>query len=246
MKVFVVLAHPDPQSFNAAMKETAVETFSQAGHEVRVTDLHADHFKAISDSSEFDDVMQPGEGLAPDVMQQRQAEAETIPADVREQLDNIEWCDLLVLQFPIWWFSAPAILKGWFERVLVKGVAYGGGRKHGKGVFKGRHGLISCTTGTPAETYAPDGIEGDIERLLWPINNGIFHYLGMTPYKPFVSFAPRSQDDEVRAKELEKYSSYLQNLGPASELPMHDQEDYGDDERLLPDITPKSGFQYRK
>nr|CAI78155.1 unknown [Streptomyces ambofaciens ATCC 23877] len=52
----------------------------------------------------------------------------------------------------------------------ARGFAYGGGRKHAEGVFLGRKAMVCCTTGTSADTYAPDGIEGDILHLLWPVN----------------------------------------------------------------------------
>jgi NAD(P)H dehydrogenase (quinone) len=245
MKVLIVLAHPDPASFNAAMKDTVVETFSREGCEVRVTDLYAGGFRPVDTAADFAAVTGPGEAVVPDVLQQRQVDRGEVPADIAAHLADIRWCDLLVLQFPVWWFSAPAMLKGWFERVLLKGEAYGGGRKHGTGVFRGRHGLVSCTTGTPAATYAPDGVEGDIERLLWPVDNGIFHYLGMTPYRPFVSFAPRAMSAEERGDELERYAAYLSGLGSDDELPVHGADDYGDDHRLRAGVEPRSGFQYR-
>ena len=245
MNVLIVVAHPDTGSFNHALVDAAKARFTAEGHEVRVRDLYASGFRPLATAADFADVVEEGEGFALDVLQQRQADAGAVPEDIRADIDLIEWCDLLVLQFPIWWFSAPAILKGWFERVLFKGIAYGGGRKHGSGVFAGRHGLVSCTTGTPDSTYAPDGIEGDIERLLWPVNNGIFHYLGMTPYRPFVSYAPRSMDDAGRAAELTRFAEYVGQLDGRNELPMHPESDYGEDHRLRPDVVPRSGFQYR-
>lgn len=245
MNVLIVVAHPDTGSFNHALADAAKSQFVADGHDVRVRDLYASGFRPLATPADFEDVAEESEGFAPDILQQRQAEAGTVPEDIAADIDLIRWCDLLVLQFPIWWFSAPAILKGWFERVLVKGITYGGGRKHGSGVFQGRHGLVSCTTGTPGPTYAPDGIEGDIERLLWPVNNGIFHYLGMTPYRPFVSFAPRTMDDAGRAGELARYATYVEQLGAQDELPMHAESDYGADHRLRPDVVPRSGFQYR-
>lgn len=245
MNVLIVVAHPDTGSFNHALVDAAKAQFTADGHDVRVRDLYADGFRPVSTPDDFADVAEQGEGLALDVLQQRQSDAGTVPEDIAADIELIEWCDLLVLQFPIWWFSAPAILKGWFERVLVKGIAYGGGRKHGSGVFRGRHGLVSCTTGTPDTTYAPDGIEGDIERLLWPVNNGILHYLGMTPYRPFVSFEPRALDEDGRADELSRFAGYLAQLDEGDELPMHPESDYGDDHRLRADVVPRSGFQYR-
>src|SRR5699024_5835126 len=113
-------------------------------------------------------------------------------ADIVAEQEKVMWCDLMIFQFPIWWFSMPAILKAWVERVMARGFAYGGGRKHAKGVFLGRKAMVSCTMGTAASTYAEDGIEGHIQNLLGPVTNGVFHYMGFEPLPSFVACAPRN------------------------------------------------------
>ncbi len=67
----------------------------------------------------------------------------------------------------------PAILKGWADRVFARGFAYLPGRKYDTGMFKGKRALLAATTGTSADTYAPDGIDGDILVVFWPIHNGL-------------------------------------------------------------------------
>jgi NAD(P)H dehydrogenase (quinone) len=60
--------------------------------------------------------------------------------------------DLLILQFPIWWFGMPAILKGWADWVLARGFAYVAGRKYDTGMFRGKTAMVAATTGTSADT----------------------------------------------------------------------------------------------
>ena len=58
--------------------------------------------------------------------------------DLQREIDKLMWCDALILQFPLWWFGLPAILKGWVDRVFAMGVIYGSGRFYDRGVLRGR------------------------------------------------------------------------------------------------------------
>ncbi|MFI1727248.1 NAD(P)H-dependent oxidoreductase [Streptomyces sp. NPDC020489] len=244
MKVLIVHAHPEPASFNAALKDTAVATLGAQGHEVKVSDLYAMGFKAIPDADDFTTARKDPDRLQIDIEQEHQHETATFPPDVATEQAKVEWCDLMIFQFPIWWFSMPAILKGWVERVMARGFAYGGGRKHARGVFLGRKAMACCTTGTSADTYAPDGVEGDILHLLWPVNNGIFHYMGFTPLPPFTAFAPRLATEQERKECLDAYAERLRTIETTAPLFMHPREDYGPDQRLLPTVEARSGFQW--
>ena len=108
MKVLVVHCHPDPDSFIAAARDRAVATLERRGHEVRVTDLYAEGFRPELSAWERDHQRDP-----PD----------TKP-EIAEHVDNLRWCESIVLTYPTWWAGQPAMLKGWFDRVWVIGVAY--------------------------------------------------------------------------------------------------------------------------
>ncbi|BCP55026.1 NAD(P)H dehydrogenase (quinone) [Kaistia sp. 32K] len=103
MRALVVYAHPVPESFGAALRDTTLEALRASGHEVRLLDLYA---------SGFDPVMRADERRVynePDINE--------IP--IAEHLALIKWCEILVFVYPTWWFSPPAMLKGWLERVWV-------------------------------------------------------------------------------------------------------------------------------
>src|SRR5260221_5222431 len=90
----------------------------------------------------------------------------------------------MILQFPIWWFGMPAILKGWVDRVIAYGLAYGykgeGNRyRYGDGGLKGKRGLLSVTVGGPVADYLPRGINGPLDQLLFPITHGMLFFAGM-------------------------------------------------------------------
>jgi NAD(P)H dehydrogenase (quinone) len=93
--------------------------------------------------------------------------------DVQAEIDKLMAADFLLLQFPFWWYSVPAMLKGWIDRVFAYGVAYDFGRTWDRGVFRGRRAMLAFTTSAPPTSSFPDGRNGDLERTLWPLHAGV-------------------------------------------------------------------------
>lgn len=243
MHVLIVHAHPEPQSFNGALTLVAVETLQAAGHGVEVSDLYRMRFKAVADAEDF-----MGARRNPDrfdlAAEQTQACADgTLSADIRAEQDKVARADLIIFQFPVWWFGMPAILKGWADRVFARGFAYIAGRKYDTGFFKGKLAMVSVTTGTSADTYAPDGIDGDLLDILWPIHNGLFRYTGCEVLPPFAAFMPGRVDDAQRQAYLDAWRDRLRSIETTPRLFFHPREDYGPNERLKPGVTARSGFQ---
>ena len=108
MRVLTVLAHPSPDSFDAAILAKAVETLTARGHDVRVRDLYRENFAATLSAHEW--------RHNADVPRNREA--------VAAYVADLEWADALLLVFPTWWSAPPAILKGWLDRVFLPGVAF--------------------------------------------------------------------------------------------------------------------------
>lgn len=107
MNVLVVYCHPNPHSLMAAARDRAVAGLTVAGHEVRLTDLYADGFVPEMTAQERRTHREPGIG-----------------PDLQRYADDIVWAEILVLVYPTWWSGMPAMLKGWFDRVWVSGVAW--------------------------------------------------------------------------------------------------------------------------
>jgi putative NADPH-quinone reductase len=171
MNILLVFAHPEPQSFNGAMLRTAIATLEAAGHQVRVSDLYAQPFEPVSDRRNFTTVQN-----AAYFKQQREEVYATahqgFALEVEAELQKLAWCDVMIWQFPLWWFSVPAVLKGWVDRVFAMGRVYGAGQIYENGVFRGKRALLSLTTGSgsPAEAYQPGGLQGDLLGILRPIH----------------------------------------------------------------------------
>jgi putative NADPH-quinone reductase len=121
MKVLLVFAHPEPRSLNGALRDVAVAELEVQGHEVRLSDLYAEGFKPQVDRADFQAHARDAR-LMPVVASKKAFESNTLTSDVRGEIEKLLWADALILQFPLWWFSMPAILKGWVDRVFAYGV----------------------------------------------------------------------------------------------------------------------------
>ena len=216
MKVLVVLAHSEHKSFNGAMFSTAVEALTAAGHEVKTSDLHAMQFDPVSGRHNFLSAKDP-DYFKQQIEEMHATETYGFADDIENELQKIEWCDLMIWQFPLWWFSLPGILKGWVDRVFAMGRTYGGDKIYANGVFKGKRALLSLTTGGPAPAYVKGGFNGDIHAILRPIQRGMLQFLGFDVLAPQISYGPARLEDGQRKAFLAAYAKRLKNL--ASEKP---------------------------
>ena len=199
MKVLIVHAHPEPQSFNAALTGAAADALRKAGHDVTVSDLYADRFDPVAGRHDFLEAANPDRFH----YQSEQAHASlnhSFAPDLQREQARLLSADLLVLQFPLLWGAPPAILKGWLERVLAYGIAYVDGRRFSSGLFKGRRAMISVTTGGTPERFRPEDVYGNIEQVLWPVRRLALEYMGYDVEEPFVAYAaPRVGNAEREA-----------------------------------------------
>lgn len=185
MHALIVLAHPEPKSFNVALKNVAVDTLERNGYTVEVSDLYAEGFDPVEGPEHYARCRNP-QWFAPLVEQREAWKTGRLPADVRREIGRLERADLLILQFPLWWHAQPAILKGWFDRVFVSGGLYTSAMRYDRGYFQGRRTLLSVTIGAPASVLTPGSRGGDIETLLWPINYSLY-YMGFSVLPPHLS-----------------------------------------------------------
>jgi putative NADPH-quinone reductase len=219
MNILLLFAHPEPQSFNGAMLRTAIATLEAAGHRVQVSDLYGQPFNPVSDRRNFTTVAN-----AAFFKQQKEelyaAAHQGFADEVEAELQKLAWCDVMIWQFPLWWFGVPAVLKGWVDRVFAMGRAYGAGQFYENGVFSGKRALLSLTTGSgsPAEAYQPGGLQGDLLGILRPIHRGMLQFTGFTVLAPQIVYGPARLTDEERAAALATWAARL--LGLATEAPL--------------------------
>jgi NAD(P)H dehydrogenase (quinone) len=222
MKAHIVLAHPEPKSFNAQLAILAQQTLEKRGWTVSMSDLYAMGFDPCEKAAHYEN---------------------------RQQIDWLDQADLLVLQYPIWWHLPPAILKGWFDRVFVYGEVYRSEYRFNRGRFLGKKAILSLTVGTSAETYAYDGRSGDIDLLLWPVNFSLA-YVGFSVLEPHIAFGveaglkysdPQEIKDRLKAIQV-AYVSRLQDIENEAVIAFNGLDDWGANGRIKASAPAYSPF----
>ena len=137
MKVSVILAHPDPASFNHAIANTTIEALKKNGHEVFFHDMYKENFDPLLPSGE----------IPKDV---------TLPAEIEGHCKEAAEVDGFVIIHPNWWGTPPAILTGWVDRIMRPGVAYefletDSGEGIPLGLLKARKAIVFNTSNTETE-----------------------------------------------------------------------------------------------
>jgi NAD(P)H dehydrogenase (quinone) len=230
MKVLLVFAHPEPRSLHGALRDVAVAELTAQGHEVRVSDLYAMQWKSEVDRADFS-LLAPQARLRPAAASKEAFAADALTDDVKAEIDKLLWADVLILQFPLWWFSMPAILKGWVDRVYAYGFAYGVGEhsekrwgdRYGEGTLAGKRAMLIVTAGGWEPHYAARGINGPIDDLLFPINHGILFYPGYDVLPPFVAYKVDGLDEAGFASLAARLRERMRTIATTPPLPYRRQ-----------------------
>jgi NAD(P)H dehydrogenase (quinone) len=217
MNVLIVYAHPEPKSFNGAMKDLASQVLREAGHSVQVSDLYSLGFGAVGGVNDFTEI---ADTIFFNYLneQVRATNNGGFVLEVKTEMDKVIWADFLLFQFPLWWFSFPAIMKGWIDRVFAMGFSYEIRRNFESGIFRGKRAMLALTTGSPSMLFRSDGKLGSIEDILHHIHWGMLRYVGMDVLPPFVAFGAARATPEQRAAYLEAYKERLRTLETTSAM----------------------------
>ena len=108
MRVLVIYCHPVAESFTAAAHATVLQTLTVSGHDVTDVDLYAEGFDPVMSRQERLDYQNTARNIRP----------------VRKYDDQLAAAEAIVLVYPAWWYGMPAMLKGYFDRVWLPGVAF--------------------------------------------------------------------------------------------------------------------------
>ncbi len=185
MKVLIIYAHPNPKSFNHAVLESFTKGLKDAGHSYEVDDLYV---------SKFDPVMKP-QDLA-------QFAGGKMPQDVLDEQEKINKADALAFIHPVVWWGFPAILKGWFDRVMSYGFAYKFTPGKGpEGILRHKKTLLINTTLAFEESYKALGARDAIEKI---IDELMIKWCGISNVEHVFLYALGKADAETRKKYLEE------------------------------------------
>ena len=164
MRISVILAHPDPKSFNHAIAEAVIHELTKIQHQVLFHDLYAESFNPILPANEI---------LADSC----------IPKQLESHCQELSTADGIIVIHPNWWGQPPAILKGWVDRVIRPGVAYkfetgDSGEGIPLGLLKAQFALVFNTSNTSTERELK--VFGDPLESLW--QNCIFDLCGVKTF----------------------------------------------------------------
>ncbi|WP_304455327.1 NAD(P)H-dependent oxidoreductase [Nocardiopsis sp. YSL2] len=246
MKTLIVYAHPEPRSLNGSLKDLAVSTLEGAGHQVRVSDLYAMDWKASADAADYGTAASRPLKVARD--SGRAFDTGTLTPDVRAEQEKLLWADTVLFQFPLWWYTVPAILKGWVDRVFTHRFAYGVGEhsgtrygdRFGEGTLAGRRALLSVTAGGPESHYAARGINGPMDDLLFPLHHGVLYHPGMDVLPPFVVYGADRMTAQDYSDAAEGWRQRLLTLGTTEPIAFRPQN-HGDYE--IPSLRLREGLE---
>jgi NAD(P)H dehydrogenase (quinone) len=230
MKILIVFAHPEPQSLNGALLQVIVDELKAEGNEVQVSDLYAMQWKCQVDRADFVDLPNAFP-LSVSSASAKATSSSTLTEDVKSEQEKLLWADTVILQFPLWWFTMPAILKGWVDRVYSCGFAYGvgehsdkrWGNRYGEGRLSGKRAMLIVTVGGWREHYSPRGINGPIDDVLFPINHGILYYPGFDVLPPFIAYRVHRSDETTFCTISEELRQRMRTIAITKPIPYRDQ-----------------------
>jgi NAD(P)H dehydrogenase (quinone) len=195
MKILVVLAHPNPASFNAAIAQTVVQTLAGGGHEVIFHDLYGEQFDPVLPAREVN-------------------KEATLPAVIEQQCAELVAAAGIIIIHPSWWGQPPGILKGWLDRVFRPDVVFSLPGKVGKGLPQGLLGaevaLVFTTSNTPP--LREIDLYGDPLQKIW--ENCVFRVCGVKKFfrKNFAVMA--TSTEKQRRSWLKEVVNIVQGYFP--------------------------------
>ena len=196
MKVLLILAHPNKQSFNHAIANSAIAKLNENGHEVILHDLYDERFDPILLDDEI-----PKEA--------------DLPNEIKKHCKEIQNSHGIIIVHPNWWGQPPAILKGWVDRIIRPGVAYefledDSGEGIPIGLLKAGKAIVFNTSNTPFEREMK--VFGDPLQRIW--KDCIFDLCGVKKFHRKMFGVIVTSTEKQRKKWLEEVKNIVNDHFP--------------------------------
>ncbi|MDV2469580.1 NAD(P)H-dependent oxidoreductase [Acinetobacter chinensis] len=231
MNILIVHAHPEPQSFTHTLKNTAVEELQRLGHQVEISDLYEMEFNPVASREDF--TAHGNSDYLNYALEQRHAcKNHALTQDIQTEVEKVQKADLVILNFPMYWMSVPAILKGWIDRVFVSGIFYGGKRFYNHGGMLGKKAMLCFTLGGRDHMFGDRAIHGSMDHILTPVQRGTLAYVGFEVLPPFIAYHVPYISEDARKQMIVGYQQHLQQLEQLEPLVFPELEQF--DDRLYP------------
>jgi len=186
------------------MKNLAIEVLSRQNHGVVVSDLYGEGFNPTAQKWDF--VTTSG-GHFNYMMEQKHAANLDLAfsPDILGEIQKLKAADIVLFITPLWWSSVPAILKGWFDRVMAMGVAWDSGRFYEKGLLRGKQAMFIVSAGHPAPYYTTTGKHRVTpQQVLHTFNHETLAFCGFDVHEPFIALNVLGLNDTQRLKLLQE------------------------------------------
>lgn len=205
MKAHIVFAHPNLKSYNGKLRNKAIQTLQAFGWSVSVSDLYQMKFKASADEEDFTRLYNE-DFFDLQIEQQVATQRQTYSSDISREHQLLSEADLIIFQFPLWWYSMPGLLKGYVDRVFSMGWAYGGGQ-----ALAGKRILLSMTTGAPEFAWTAEK-RGTINDIFKHLFVGTFGLCGMEVLEPFIVYGAKRHSELDQITIFENYKKRLTEI----------------------------------
>ncbi len=212
MNILSVYAHHESTSLTSSLKNVAVSSLMRQGHQVVETDLYASGFAVKAEK--FDFTINAGKHFNYMLEQKFAANnGMAFAPDILGEIEKIKQADLIIFHTPIWWFSVPAVLKGWFDRALAMGVTWDGGKIYEQGLLRGKSAFMCVVAGGPQEFYQENGKhKATMQQMLHPIHHGTLAFCGMNVMEPFVVYNALGLSEDQLNTVINDYQFKTDNL----------------------------------
>ena len=238
MHAHIIHAHSEADSFVAAMRNVIETRLLASGATVSQSDLYAMNFNPVLSPADFGERRNPSH-LTYALEQRHGFETGSMSPDILAEIEKVLAADLLVFTFPVFWFSVPAILKGWIDRVFISGPFYGGRRIYGAGGLAGKRAVAAFSLGGRDHMFGPGSVHGDLETgMLRHFLQGSLGYVGLQVTEPFVAYHAPYLPEEERTRMLQALATYFDRLDEQPVMAMPDLSAF--DAGLAPHLTPTS------
>ncbi len=213
MNILLVSAHDDTKSFIATLQNSALSVLGRTENNISVTDLYAQSFNPVASIIDF----KTSSGTHANYMFEQQRAVNIgngFSPDLEAEMQKVKDADMLIIHFPLWWGGAPAILKGWFERVLAMGFAWDSDNRYEKGLMKGKKVLLVISAGDPESYYTAEGMHGaTVNQHLYGLTHRTLAFCGFDVLKPYIIHNVTAASKEELESRIENYRSILDSLG---------------------------------
>ena len=227
MKIHLVHAHSEADSFVAAMRDTLIAAFTERGDTVTVSDLYAMKFNPVSGPEDFGSRADANH-LTYALEQRKGYESGTIAPDIQAEIAKILAADVVGFTFPLYWFGTPAILKGFFDRVFISGTFYGGKTIYGAGGMAGKRAFAAFSLGGREYMFGEQGIHGPLATgMMRHFFQGTLGYVGFSVAEPFIAHHVPYLPLDVRQQCLRELREYALKLEQQPLMAMPDLANFG-------------------